>query len=81
MSIGGKFNCEPTYAMMGSKLLKNEMPIYKVWELFKDKNMLNMFNDYDIIRDNSTIVLFRLNEFLLDIGNPSVESVSGYTMI
>ena len=68
LSIGKEFKCEKT-------------PVYSVWELFKDKDKLYMFNDYDIIRDESTISLYRLNEFLEDIGKSPVESVKGYKMI
>lgn len=43
-------------------------PVYNIWTLF---------NDYDIVRDDS-IVLDRLNDFLVTIGKEPVESVEGY---
>jgi hypothetical protein len=39
-SIGGDFNC-------------NDNPVYKIWELFKDKDKIELFNDIDIIQGDS----------------------------
>ena len=52
-------------------------PINEVWSLFADVSKIELFNDYDIIRGKS-IILDRLNDFLLEIGKPSVKSVNGY---
>jgi len=73
--IGGDFNC---------KQRKNwrDNPIYNIYKLFNDKSKIELFNDYDIIRDNGkSIVLDRLNAFLDDIGKSPVDSVNGYKNI
>ena len=60
-------------------------PIYEIWELFWDYSKIELFNDYDIIRDgdekNDTIVLGRLNSFLMDIGKEPVKTLKGYKCI
>ena len=47
-------------------------PIYEVWKLFNDTSKIELLNDFDIFRDEDTdepsIVLDRLNDFLLTIG-------------
>ena len=63
-------------------------PIYHIWKLFTDYNKVELFNDYDIIRENSKvdlslskklgykppiIVIDRLNDFLEEVGQPVVE--------
>lgn len=45
-------------------------PIINIWLLFNDVNYIELFNDYDIIRDGKDIILYRLNAFLDDIGKP-----------
>ena len=75
-SIGDDFDCYGT-------------PIYQIWLLFEDYSKIELFNDYDIIRNvdelckTSTpeIVLDRLNSFLEDIGKPTVKKVNGYNNI
>jgi hypothetical protein len=47
-------------------------PIYSIWNLFKNHSLIEMFNDYDPIRDNKVIILDRLNSFLQEIGQPTV---------
>jgi len=42
---------------------------------------MDMFNDYDPIRDGKVIILDRLNEFLEQIGKQPVTSVKGYKCI
>lgn len=43
--------------------------------------MVDLFNDYDIIRDGEIVILDRLNAFLQDIGKPTVTEVRGYKCI
>ena len=60
-------------------------PIFEVWELFKNKDKIELLNDFDIFRDEDTdtpsIVMVRLNDFLLTIGKPTVKKVKGYKNI
>jgi hypothetical protein len=41
---------------------------------------MDLFNDYDALRSNE-IVLDRFNEFLEEIGRPTVKNVEGYNNI
>ncbi len=66
-NIGGNFNC-------------NGCPIENIWKLFKDPTKIELFNEYDIIRGND-LILDRLNDFLITIGEEPVESVNGYNNI
>jgi len=70
--VGGVFRCI-------------DNPIYKVWDLFKDTTKIELLNDFDMFRDEDTdeptIVMDRLNDFLLTIGKPEVEKVKGYKNI
>ena len=59
--IGGEFCC-------------NENPIHHIWKLFEDKSKIELFNDMDIIQDD-TIIIDRLNYFLEEIGKPTVKPV------
>jgi len=47
-------------------------PIYEVWNLFEDTSKIELLNDFDIFRnedsDHPSIILDRLNDFLLTIG-------------
>lgn len=45
-------------------------PVEDVWKLFEDKTKVELFNDYDIIRDGNVIILDRLISFLREIGKP-----------
>lgn len=67
-SIGHEFYC-------------NNNPVYNIWTLFYDKSKIELFNDYDIIRQEeievdketnfivkkNVIILDRLNDFLREI--------------
>ena len=60
-------------------------PIYCVWILFRDYTKIELLNDFDIFRDEDTdtpsILMVRLNDFLLTIGKDSVEKVDRYKNI
>lgn len=55
-NLGGDFKCENN-------------PVFQLWKLFEDKNKVDLFNDYDIVRGD-TIVLDRLLDFLKEIDKP-----------
>ena len=59
--IGGIFNCD-------------ENPINIIWRLFEDKSKIELFNDMDIIQDD-TIIIDRLNYFLEEIGKEPVNAI------
>ena len=67
-SINGRFECDGN-------------PIYHIWKLFTDCDKIELFNDYDIIRDDNIIILDRLNDFLEEIGKPTVTEVQNYKCI
>jgi hypothetical protein len=67
-NIGGTFVCKGN-------------PVDVLWNLFKDYQHMELFNDLDIIRDDNVIILDRLNDFLDMIGRPLEASVKGYTCI
>ncbi len=90
--ISGSFNCyynkiwsfegAPDY--VGDGFHCDRAPIYQIWELFEDYSKVELFNYYDIIRSfkgKPAIVLDRLNDFLEEIGKPTVEGVKGYITI
>lgn len=57
-------------------------PIYNIYKLLDDESDIELLNDYDIIRDNGkSIVLYRLNDFLDEIGKSPVDSIEGYKNI
>jgi hypothetical protein len=60
-------------------------PIYQVWVLFEDTNKIELLNDFDIFRDEDTdvpsIIIDRLNDFLLTIDRKPVEKVNKYKNI
>jgi hypothetical protein len=71
-SIGGDFYCQYN-------------PVYQIWELFEDKDKIELFNDMDIIQGDS-IILDRLIYFLDQIGKPKSEEelrglIKGYKFI
>ena len=78
LSVGGDFICYGN-------------PVFVIWDLFRLKyienkslsyrSMVDLFNDYDIIRDSEIVILDRLNAFLQDIGKPTVTKVEGYKCI
>ena len=61
-SINGRFECDGN-------------PIYHIWKLFTDCDKIELFNDYDILQDN-TIILDRLNDFLEEVGKEKVTEFS-----
>ena len=87
-SIGGDFRCQvnqiisfegaPEY--VGGNFYCNKNPIWEIWRLFEDYSKVELFNDYDIIRGD-TVILDRLNSFLMDIKKPTVTEVPGYKCI
>ena len=60
-------------------------PIWEVWNLFRDWTKIELLNDFDIFRDEDTdepaIVMDRLNDFLLTIGEDPVKKVNKYKNI
>jgi hypothetical protein len=61
--VGGYFSCSGN-------------PIFEIWKLFRDKSKIEVFNEYDIVREvdgKPAIVLDRLNAFLEEIGKPPKE--------
>ena len=62
-----------------------ENPIWEVWHLFRDTTKIELLNDFDVFRDEDTdepaIVMDRLNDFLLTIGEDPVEKVNLYKNI
>ena len=89
----GGFDCEnndirtfeyfPSY--IGDVFFCIGNPIYYVWRLFKDWTKIELLNDYDMFRDENTdlpcVVMDRLNDFLLEIGEEPVEKVYDYKNI
>ncbi len=68
MYINGVFRC-------------NGNPIFEIWNLFRDYDKIEFFNDCDPIRKvngKPAIILERLNEFLEGIGKEPVEKIEGY---
>ena len=52
-------------------------PIEPLWDLFKDRNYIDYFNELDIISpDERSIVFDRLNYFLVDIGKGELDILS-----
>src|SRR5574343_215765 len=53
-------------------------PIWEVWYLFEDNSKIELLNDFDIFRDENTeepaIVMDRLNDFLLTIGEDKIQN-------
>jgi hypothetical protein len=50
-------------------------PIYKIFDLFGDKSKIELFNEYDVVREvdgKPAIVLDRLNAFLEEIEKPNI---------
>ena len=87
--VGYGFNCEKNnlsgfegYSGEGNHFSCNGNIVYNVWMLFEDKDKIEYFNEFDMIRNNGTeIILDRLNSFLQDIGKPIVKKVEGYICI
>jgi len=80
--IRGVFSCEwnniksfeyfPIYVGGFGGFYCQHNPIFEVWRLFEDTTKIELLNDFDIFRDEDTdfpsIILDRLNDFLLTIG-------------
>lgn len=86
-SVSGYFNCCNNqlrslehFPQVGGDIYLYDNPVDNIWQLFKDKDKIELLNDYDVIRGNS-IIIDRLNEFLQEIGKPPVKSVEGYNNI
>lgn len=91
MNVFGNFFCNGNNLKSFKNLEKVKRfycfdnPVYRLWILFNDEDKIEMFNDYDIIRnedsDEPIVVLDRLNAFLEEIGKPKVTDVKGYKCI
>jgi hypothetical protein len=92
-SIPGSLDCsynniislEGAPESIGRQLYCQNNPVEQIWNLFKDKDKIEFFNDLDIIRGNS-IILDRLIYFLDVIGKPKTEEelrslIKDYTFI
>ncbi len=70
---------------LGSNFYCGNNPVFELWRLFRTNEDVELFNWYDIIRDEYTdqpkIVLQRLNAFLDQVGKDRVESIKGYVNI
>ena len=91
--IRGEFDCEynniktfeyfPSYVK--DYFYCNDNPIFTVWILFEDWTKIELLNDFDIFRDEDTdipsIIMDRLNDFLLTIGKDPIEKVDRYKNI
>ena len=91
-SVGRNFNCfsnqltsleGPRY--IEGKFYCSDNPMENVWKIISpdgkwDNSIMDLFNDYDALRGNE-IVLDRFNEFLEEIGRPTVKNVDGYNNI
>jgi len=59
-------------------------PIYSVFILINPDrkwNNMDFFNELDIIREDKTLILLRLNAFLQEFGKDPVERVGGWKLI
>ena len=73
--VGGDFACTDNNirsfdhlpVIGGSKIFFVDNPINSIWILFKDYNKIELFNYYDIIRDDYVIIFDRLKCFLDEI--------------
>ena len=91
--IRGDFYCSSNYIKTFEyfpKFVKGDFycignRIYQVWQLFEDTTKIELLNDFDIFRDEDTdepsIIMDRLNDFLLTIGRNPVEKVNLYKNI
>ena len=91
--IRGTFNCQfnniksfeyfPKFVKGDFYCIGNR--IYQVWDLFRDTTKIELLNDFDIFRDEDTnqpcIIMDRLNDFLLTIGEDPVKKVDRYKNI
>jgi hypothetical protein len=60
-------------------------PIEEIYNLFVDKSKIDLFNDFDIIRDDNTIIKDRLIAFLNEIGKEdqikNIDEIKNYKLI
>jgi hypothetical protein len=91
-SVGGDFSCdnnsltslEGSPTSVGGNFYCYDNPVYQVYNLFSDKDKIELLNECDIFRKvdgKPGIILDRLNSFLEDIGKESVTKVKGYINI
>jgi hypothetical protein len=92
LSVGGSFDCSHNKLMslegapkhVGAYFYCTYNPIFTIWNLFMDTSKIEVFNEYDIVREvdgKPAIVLDRLNAFLEEIGKPTVKGVGGWINI
>jgi len=70
--------------LVEGKFLCGYNPIFEVFKLINPDwkwNNMDLFNELDIIRDDETLVLMRLNAFLQEFGKKPVKRVSGWKLI
>lgn len=63
------------------ELVIHNNPIYEIYKIINNTEHIELFNEYDIITEDKKIILFKLNEFFLDIGKEEVKSIRGYDII
>jgi hypothetical protein len=91
-SVGGHFYChknqlrslEGAPQSVGGDFYCQDNPIYSIWQLFVDYSKVELFNDYDPVREidgKPALVIDRLNMFLEEIGKPTVKKVDGWINI
>jgi hypothetical protein len=91
-SVGGDFYCynnqltslEGAPQTVGGDFICRDNPIYSIWRLFVDYTKVELFNDYDPVREidgKPALVIDRLNMFLEEIGKDPVKKVYGWINI
>jgi hypothetical protein len=91
-SVGGDFYCynnqltslEGAPQTVGGDFICRDNPIYSIWRLFVDYTKVELFNDYDPVREidgKPALVIDRLNMFLEEIGKDPVKKVDGWINI
>jgi hypothetical protein len=91
-SVGGNFYCynnqltslEGAPQSVGGNFYCHNNPIYSIWRLFVDYSKVELFNDYDLVREidgKPALVIDRLNMFLEEIEKPTVKKVDGWINI
>jgi hypothetical protein len=59
-------------------------PIYDIYRIFNDPSKIELFNDYDCIREidgKPAVILDRLNDFLQEIGKFKIYNLKEYMII
>jgi hypothetical protein len=91
-SVGGDFYCynnqltslEGAPQTVGGGFFCRNNPISIIWDLFEDYSKIELFNDYDPVREidgKPALVIDRLNMFLEEIGKDPVKKVDGWINI